>query len=159
MGSDFDAHRTPLQSEHVNCSGALRPPIGGDATLIERRYKANLSTVAAVCDRRWAAISTLIERRYKVKVPRQTIVIAFFCQFQLAGIIRANLKSVVSVPSSRPSILKNPVFFVIPIQKVCFRVDSCNPVASHEIPKETISISVRSSIAERSSGPARCPSS
>jgi hypothetical protein len=39
--------------------------MGGDAPLIERRYKANPSAVAAVCDRRWAAISTLIERRYK----------------------------------------------------------------------------------------------
>jgi hypothetical protein len=98
--------------------------------------------------------------REKTKLCKQACAIfAFFCQFQLAGIIRANLKSVVSFPSTAPFILKNPVFFVNPVQKVCFRVDSCNPVASHEIPKETISISVRSSIAERSSGPARCPSS
>ena len=34
---------------------------------------------------------TLIERRYKVKAARQTIVIAFFCQSELAGIIRAHL--------------------------------------------------------------------
>ena len=133
MGSDFDAHRAPLQNEPVFCSGGLRPPMGNEPTLIERRYK--------------------------VKAPRQTIVIAFFCQSELTGIIRANLKFVVSFPSTAPSILKNPVFFVNPVQKVCFRVDSCNPVESHEIPKETISISVRSSIAERSSGPARCPSS
>jgi hypothetical protein len=30
--------------------------MGNDPTLIERRYKTNLSPVAAVCDRRWEAI-------------------------------------------------------------------------------------------------------
>ena len=49
MGSDFDAHRAPLQSEHVNCSGALRPPRGG-------------------------TIPALIERRHNVKAPRQNYV-------------------------------------------------------------------------------------
>jgi hypothetical protein len=30
MGSDFDAHRAPLENEHVYCSGGLRPPMGSD---------------------------------------------------------------------------------------------------------------------------------
>ena len=41
------------------CSSGLRPPMGSDPTLIERRYKANLSTVAAVCDRRLVGKTTL----------------------------------------------------------------------------------------------------
>ena len=39
-----------------------------DPTLIERRYKANPSTVAAVCERRRVTISTLIDRRRVGKI-------------------------------------------------------------------------------------------